>query len=231
MRLAPAAARLLATVPMLARLASAAGLYDSLAALAFRNPGGDAGTSRASDVLAHKGQCVLYSEIDNVTSVNKGWDVGAGVGWELQYPYGANRSIPPTGIRSAVPLGGMGTGNFELRGDGAPRRRPREFQGALGMGPPTNARRSAVHVARAGTFHQWCIESQSPGGGAKLDIGALDEAVLGVRVGGKVRLRVWLVVNPGARQGQGHRWPATVRRGESRLRHWRPPRKTKHGEA
>ena len=32
-----------------------------------------------------------------------------------------------------------------------------------------------------GTFRQWCIESQSPGGGAKLDIGALDEAVLAVR--------------------------------------------------
>ena len=28
-----------------------------------------------------------------------------------------------------------------------------------------------------GTFRQWCIESQSPGGGAKLDIGALNEAV------------------------------------------------------
>ena len=44
----------------------------------------------------------------------------------------------------------MGTGNFELRGDG--------------------------------TIRQWCIESQSPGGGAKLDIGALNDAVLGVRV-------------------------------------------------
>ena len=91
-------------------------------------------------------RCVLYSEIDNVTSINKGWDVGSGVGWNLSYPYLQDGAIPPTGIRSAVPLGGMGTGNFELRGDG--------------------------------TFRQWCIESQSPGGGAKLDIGALDDAVL-----------------------------------------------------
>lgn len=58
----------------------------------------------------------------------------------------ANGSVPPTGIRSAVPLGGMGTGNFELRADG--------------------------------TFRQWCIESQSPGGGAKLDIGALNDAFI-----------------------------------------------------
>jgi non-lysosomal glucosylceramidase len=107
-------------------------------------------------MLTHKQQCVLYSEIDNVTSVNKGWDVGAGVGWNLSYPYLSNGSVPPTGIRSAVPLGGMGTGNFELRGDG--------------------------------TFRQWCIESQSPGGGAKLDIGALDEAVLGVKIGHKAAL-------------------------------------------
>ena len=32
-----------------------------------------------------------------------------------------------------------------------------------------------------GTFRQWCLESQSPGGGAKLDIGALDLAVLGLK--------------------------------------------------
>lgn len=69
---------------------------------------------------------------------------------QLGYPYLANGSVPPTGIRSAVPLGGMGTGNFELRADG--------------------------------TFRQWCIESQSPGGAAKLDIGALDDAILAVRL-------------------------------------------------
>lgn len=114
------------------------------------------GLSTAEDAIKLHPQCVLYSEIDNVTSVNKGWDVGQGVGWLLNYPYAADGSVPPTGIRSSVPLGGMGTGNFELRGDG--------------------------------TFRQWCIESQSPGGGAKLDIGALDEAVLGVRVGNTAAL-------------------------------------------
>lgn len=69
---------------------------------------------------------------------------------ELEYPYLSTGDVPPTGLRSAVPLGGMGTGNFELRGDG--------------------------------TFRQWCIESQSPGGGAKHDLPALDQAFLGLRV-------------------------------------------------
>eukprot|EP00656_Telonema_subtile_P055540 TRINITY_DN8636_c0_g2_i1.p1 TRINITY_DN8636_c0_g2~~TRINITY_DN8636_c0_g2_i1.p1 ORF type:complete len:1042 (-),score=198.12 TRINITY_DN8636_c0_g2_i1:161-3286(-) len=123
-------------------------LTDLLLALQFRNPEG-VGISRSSDVTELHPQCVLYSETDNVSTVNQGWDViDPMVGWQLQYPYNHNHSIPPTGIRSAVPLGGMGTGNFELRGDG--------------------------------TFRQWCLESQSPGGGAKLDIGALDEAALAI---------------------------------------------------
>lgn len=57
---------------------------------------------------------------------------------------------PPAGMRSAVPLGGITTGSFELHADG--------------------------------TFHEWTIENQSPGGSAKLNKGALDMAVLGVRV-------------------------------------------------
>jgi hypothetical protein len=40
--------------------------------------------------VKHVPQCVLYSEIDNVTSINKGWDVGSGVGWNLNYPYTGN---------------------------------------------------------------------------------------------------------------------------------------------
>lgn len=56
-------------------------------------------------------------------------------------------------MRSAVPLGGITTGSFELRADG--------------------------------TFHEWTIENQSPGGSAKLNKGALDLAVFGVRVSRK----------------------------------------------
>ena len=62
---------------------------------------------------------------------------------------------PPPGMRSAVPLGGLGAGSFELRADG--------------------------------TFHEWTIENQSPGGSAKLNKGALDLAVFGVRVKAKGR--------------------------------------------
>jgi hypothetical protein len=36
-----------------------------------------------------------------------------------------------------------------------------------------------------GTFHEWTIENQSPGGSAKLNKGSLDMAVLGVRVAKK----------------------------------------------
>lgn len=57
---------------------------------------------------------------------------------------------PPSGMRSAVPLGGLGTGSFELRADG--------------------------------TIHEWTIENQSPGGSAKLNKGALNLAVFGVRI-------------------------------------------------
>ena len=57
---------------------------------------------------------------------------------------------PPSGMRSAVPLGGLGTGSFELRADG--------------------------------TIHEWTIENQSPGGSAKLNKGALNLAIFGVRV-------------------------------------------------
>ena len=60
---------------------------------------------------------------------------------------------PPPGMRSAVPLGGITTGSFELHADG--------------------------------TFHEWTIENQSPGGSAKLNKGSLDMALLGVRVCGK----------------------------------------------
>ena len=41
---------------------------------------------------------------------------------------------------------------------------------------------SSSHAPQGdGTFRQWCIESQSPGGAAKLDIGALNDAVLAIK--------------------------------------------------
>lgn len=57
---------------------------------------------------------------------------------------------PPTGMRSSVPLGALGTGSFEMRADG--------------------------------TFHEWTVENQSPGGSAKLSKTSLELMLLGVRV-------------------------------------------------
>ena len=54
--------------------AASSGLFDSYAQLQFRNPAG-LGESRARDTITRKEQCVLYSEIDHVTSIEKGWDV------------------------------------------------------------------------------------------------------------------------------------------------------------
>ena len=105
------------TVILALASAAAGSLYDAYTSLSFRNPA-DNNIVYPGDGISHKEQCVLYSEIDNVSSVNKGWDVGAGVSWNINYPYTANGSVPATGVRSAVPLGGMGTGNFELRADG-----------------------------------------------------------------------------------------------------------------
>ncbi|XP_065653158.1 uncharacterized protein LOC136071792 [Hydra vulgaris] len=57
---------------------------------------------------------------------------------------------PPVGMRSSIPLGGLGSGSFEMRTDG--------------------------------TFHEWTIENQSPGGAAKLSKSSLEMLLLGVRV-------------------------------------------------
>ena len=54
---------------------------------------------------------------------------------------------PPSGLRSAVPLGGVAAGGVELRGDGS--------------------------------FHEWTMVNQSPGGAAKY--GVFDQAIMGLR--------------------------------------------------
>lgn len=114
------------------------------------------------------------------------------------------------GCSSAVPLGGMGTGNFELRGDGTFRQwcvpdlptlrvasiapsglrflrlsrcichaslHRRSLHRPMWRRPAT--RRPSAPCPLLLLLAARCIESQSPGGGAKLDIGALDLAVLG----------------------------------------------------
>ncbi|XP_032237936.2 uncharacterized protein LOC5512607 isoform X1 [Nematostella vectensis] len=103
-------------------------------------------TSKMSFTQAQ--QCGQYVEPENVTSVRSAWVTPRFSPYS--YLYRAPRRVPPLGIRSAVPLGGLGTGSFEIRADGS--------------------------------FNEWTLENQSPGGSAKLGRGALDLAVLGVRV-------------------------------------------------
>lgn len=57
---------------------------------------------------------------------------------------------PPSGIRSAVPVGGLSCGSFELRGDGS--------------------------------FHEWTIMNQSPGGSPKIQ--EYEHSYLALKVGG-----------------------------------------------
>ena len=55
-------------------------------------------------------QCALYVEPENFTKTVRGWVTPryTPVNYLYQFPSG---TPPPLGMRSAVPLGGMGTGN------------------------------------------------------------------------------------------------------------------------
>ena len=74
------------------------------------------GLTRASSTFARLEQCSGFSECltqwtcgsprDELWDATNGTDMGA-------------VAAPPMGLRSAVPLGGIGAGTFELRGDGS----------------------------------------------------------------------------------------------------------------
>ncbi|XP_031550637.1 uncharacterized protein LOC116288065 [Actinia tenebrosa] len=120
-------------------------LSEQLDQLQFRN-----GPSLVTSDMrfTHVQQCAQYVEPVNVTGVAESWATKRFS--PFSYLYGIPRAVPPLGMRSAVPLGGLGTGSFELRADGS--------------------------------FTEWTLENQSPGGSAKLSQGALDLAFIGVRV-------------------------------------------------
>ncbi|KAK3739472.1 hypothetical protein QZH41_020504 [Actinostola sp. cb2023] len=120
-------------------------LSEQLDQLQFRN-GPSLVTSNMR--FTHAQQCAQYVELQNVTGVATSWATERFSAFP--YLYRDNGKVPPLGMRSAVPLGGLGTGSFELRADG--------------------------------TFSEWTLENQSPGGSAKLSRGALDLAFLAVRV-------------------------------------------------
>ncbi|XP_078367102.1 uncharacterized protein LOC144651095 isoform X2 [Oculina patagonica] len=63
-------------------------------------------------------QCAMYVEPENFTKTVHSWVTPrySPVRYLYQTPSGTS---PPLGMRSAVPLGGMGTGSLELRADGS----------------------------------------------------------------------------------------------------------------
>ena len=91
-------------------------LYDRLTTLKFLHEG----VARAADTYEYRDMCVRYTEgLDTwnnlVPPPPDRHDHGSS--WR-RYLFGPNATAPPPGLRSAVPLGGLGTGSFELRGDG-----------------------------------------------------------------------------------------------------------------
>jgi non-lysosomal glucosylceramidase len=128
-----------------------AGADDLLSQLSFKN----SGIVRRDMQFEYKLQDCYYVELDNAWSNPWGSPFGKPIGGG-SYPYlyrvdsaaGAKRLVPPPiGMRSAVPLGGLGAGTVELRADGS--------------------------------FHDWNIFNNSPGGGNKIQF---DGAFLGLRV-------------------------------------------------
>jgi non-lysosomal glucosylceramidase len=115
--------------------------------LTFRN----SGVVRRGMQFEEKMQDCHYVEVPTAWSTPWGKPSGG-----ARYPYlyvvavsdGKRQfAAPPVGMRSAVPLGGLGAGTIELRADGS--------------------------------FHDWNIFNNSPGGGGKVQLG---DALFGLRV-------------------------------------------------
>jgi non-lysosomal glucosylceramidase len=81
---------------------------DAVSALQFKN----SGTVRSNMRFAYLDQPVEYSEDREYWNVTR----------RAKYLYeikGDSKAVPPTGMRSSVPLGGLGSGTIELRADGS----------------------------------------------------------------------------------------------------------------
>jgi non-lysosomal glucosylceramidase len=85
-------------------------LAAALQSLRFLNEG----TVKASDSFARLTQCNGFAECYTT------WNCGSVRDYLYDITSGAaTPAVPPVGMRSAVPLGGLGTGTFELRADGS----------------------------------------------------------------------------------------------------------------
>ena len=104
-------------------------LERSLRSLVFLN----SGTVRATDSFEHLTQCNGFTECYTTWHCPSvpGSQNGPGPGCNTAIPWNCQMrdplylttrkspTVPPVGMRSAVPLGGLGTGTFELRADGS----------------------------------------------------------------------------------------------------------------
>ncbi|XP_023931770.1 uncharacterized protein LOC106167159 [Lingula anatina] len=92
-------------------------ISDLLLKIQFKNEG----IIKSSDRYVWKRQGCVYLEQENVTHISDsamGWDLWDAFNYRYQQLDNGTLVPPPSGIRSAVPLGGVSTGSIELRGDG-----------------------------------------------------------------------------------------------------------------
>uniref|UniRef100_A0A1X7SQU2 Glycosyl-hydrolase family 116 N-terminal domain-containing protein n=1 Tax=Amphimedon queenslandica TaxID=400682 RepID=A0A1X7SQU2_AMPQE len=88
-------------------------LVNLLGNLTFKNYG----IVRSSDQYVWEEIRISYVEAQNVSGPYLGWaDIGHAN--YLFHDVSGDLTHPPSGMRSSVPLGGISTGNIELRGDG-----------------------------------------------------------------------------------------------------------------
>jgi hypothetical protein len=88
---------------------SADPLSDALRAVVFLNKG----TVRSTDNFTRLTQCNGFAECYTT------WECGAIRDYLYDTTAQSSPKPPPVGMRSAVPLGGLGTGTFEVRADGS----------------------------------------------------------------------------------------------------------------
>ena len=126
---------------LLLSASSAAGdpVADSLRSLSFLNEG----TVRATDSFERLTQCNGFTECYTT------WDCGS-IRDYLYDTTAGKPAVPPVGMRSAVPLGGLGAGTFEYASHPTP---PRRSSPRL----PAGGR-----VRADGSFADWQVENQGP---------------------------------------------------------------------
>jgi non-lysosomal glucosylceramidase len=95
------------------------GLYRRLQRVPYS--GKHEGIVKSVDAYHYEEFCTDFHEAENVSRAHAAWAAG----FNLPRPYlwkhnsDGTRAAPGTGLRSAVPLGGIGAGSFEVRADGS----------------------------------------------------------------------------------------------------------------